>query len=364
MKKKFFAKLFGIIAAITLTFGVASCGNGSPSASPDGTTDTPPNNDSQQEELPYLDSFEYTVSYGIAAITGFKEKHAPTVLVIPDYINSFPVKAIDQDAFKDQTTIRTVIIRDGIETVGGFNGCNSLSEIKFPKQIKKIGRHAFANCSFSSFSIPQGVKTIDWYAFENCKFLNEVKIPNSVTSIGNDAFSGCSNLTSITMPNSVTTIGSYAFSRCSSLTSVTIGNGVTSIGGWAFSYCSGLTSITISNSVTFIGNLAFYGCIELTSITIPNSVTTIDSAAFYNCIGLTSVTIGNSVKTIANAVFDGCSGLKKVYYKGGKNEWDKISIDSYNSSLTNATRYYYSESKPTANGNFWHYNSKNEIEEW
>lgn len=55
---------------------------------------------------------------------------------------------------------------------------------------------------------------------------------------------------------------------------------------------------------------------------------------------------------------------KKIYYKGDKNKWDKITIYSYNEDLTNATRYYYSETKPATSGNFWHYNSKNEIEEW
>lgn len=135
----------------------------------------------------FSNSFLYTVDYGVATITGFAEQ-APTVLVVPDYINSFPVKRIAQDAFKDKTTIRTAIFCDGIATVGGFNGCTSLSEIKFPKQIDAIGRYAFANCGFSSFTIPQGVEIIGYGAFDNCKFLNEIKISNSVTTIGSYAF--------------------------------------------------------------------------------------------------------------------------------------------------------------------------------
>ena len=433
MKKNIFAKLFGIIAALSLFLVITSCDN--------DKKNNPPNNNSQQEQpleqievkmyvdgeytsslytssasgykltLPekpedvstnpnsdryfygwftdayfqtpvtedttfksdgkiyakwvtvYSNSFKYTVNYGIATITGFTEQ-APTVLVVPDYINSFPVKAIAQDAFKDKTTIRTAIICDGIETVGGFNGCNTLSEIKFPKQIKAIGGYAFANCGFSSFTIPQGVETISYDAFYNCKFLNAIKIPDSVTFIGSSAFSDCSGLTNITIPNSVTFIGDYAFRYCSGLTSVTIPDSVTSIGDYAFRYCSGLTSITIGNSVPSIGFSAFEGCSGLTNITIPDSVTSIGSYAFEQCSGLTSITIPNSVTSIGDFAFRYCSGLKKVYYKGGETEWDKITISSYNSSLTNATRYYYSETKPTASGNFWHYNGKNEIEEW
>ena len=373
MKKNIFAKLFGIIAAIALTLGITSCDNDKKNNPPleqievkmyvDGDytsslytssasgykltlpekpedVSTNPNSDryfygwftDAYFQTPvtedttfksdgkiyakwvtvFSNSFLYTVDYGVVTITGFTEQ-APTVLVIPDYINSFPVKTIATDAFKNKTTIRTAIFCDGIETVGGFNGCNTLSEIKFPKQIKAIGGYAFANCGFSSFTIPQGVKTIGDDAFCNCKFLNEVKIPNSVTAIGKSAFSDCSGLTNITIPNSVTSIGNYVFNGCSGLTSVTIPESVTSIDYSAFSGCSGLTSVTIPESVTSIGVYAFRDCSGLTSITIGNSVTSIGFSAFEGCSGLTSVTIPDSVTSIDGFAFRYCSGLENIY---------------------------------------------------
>ena len=45
----------------------------------------------------------------------------------------------------------------------------------------------------------------------------------------------------------------------------------------------------------------------------------------------------------------------KIYYNGSAAEWNSISIKSDNYYLTNATRYYYSETKPTTSGNFWHW---------
>ena len=203
----------------------------------------------------FSNSFLYTVDYGVATITGFAEQ-APTVLVVPDYINSFPVKRIAQDAFKDKTTIRTAIFCDGIATVGGFNGCTSLSEIKFPKQIDAIGRYAFANCGFSSFTIPQGVEIIGYGAFDNCKFLNEIKISNSVTTIGSYAFENCSNLTNITIPNSVKTIESHAFENCTKLSLLTLGEN-----------CSRIESS------------AFYGC-PIEQLDFPKSLDTIELHAF------------------------------------------------------------------------------------
>lgn len=137
--------------------------------------------------------------------------------------------------------------------------------------------------------------------------------------------------TSFATPNGVTSIGERAFLGCSGLTSVTIGNGVKEIGYMAFCSCRDLTSVTIGNGVEKIGYMAFDSCLDLTSVTMPKSVTSIGDMAFY-----------------------GCKKLTKVYYQGEKNDWNKISIGNDNYSLDYATMYY-SETKPTAPGNYWHY---------
>ncbi len=125
--------------------------------------------------------------------------------------------------------------------------------------------------------------------FRNKTSLTSVKLPKTLKKIGSYAFSGCSGLTSVTIPDSVTSIGSGAFYGCSSLTSITIPDGVTSIGDYAFYGCRRLTSITIPDSVTSIGSHAFSDCSSLTSITIPDGVTLIGDYAFFNCRNLTSI---------------------------------------------------------------------------
>lgn len=91
-------------------------------------------------------------------------------------------------------------------------------------------------------------------------------------------------------------------------------------------------SISISDSVESIGEYAFYGCSTLINIIIPESMTSIGDYAFRDC-----------------------SSLETVYYGGTVELWNGISIGTYNENLTNATLYYYSESQPTEDGNFWHY---------
>jgi len=224
------------------------------------------------------------------------------------------------------------------------------------------------------------VTAIGDMAFAQNTSLTNVTIPNSVTSIGEVAFAYCSSLTSITIPDSVTSIGDHAFAYCSSLTSITIPDSVTSIGYDAFRYCSSLTSVTIGNSVTSIEDNAFYWCSKLTSITIPDSVTKIGSSAFSGCSNLiqtengvryvdkwvigydtsiTSVTLRSDTKGIADEAFRYYSKLTGVYYKGTEEKWSSVSIGGYNSYLTSATIYYYTETEPALNsdGNYWHYDT-------
>ncbi|MBR4949248.1 MAG: leucine-rich repeat protein [Clostridia bacterium] len=151
-----------------------------------------------------------------------------------------------------------------------------------------------------------------------------------------------SSIQRIVIEQGVTSVGSCVFSNCTNTTQITIPNSVTCIGYDAFAYCSNLTSITIPNSVTSIGWSAFSFCSSLTNITIPNSVTSIESWTFEDCSNLTSITIPNSVTNIGNWAFLGCSKLTNVTYCGTKTKWNKISIGSDNSNLTNATRKYHS----------------------
>ena len=264
------------------------------------------------------------------------------------------------------------IIPDYVTTIGysAFDGCSSLTSIEIPSGVTTIGYSAFRDCSSLTsvvFGENSQLTSIGESVFSGCSSLTSIEIPSGVTFIGDHAFDGCSSLTSVVFGENsqLTSIGESVFSGCSSLTSIEIPSGVTSIGGGAFYDCSSLTSIEIPSSVTFIGDHAFYGCSSLTSVIFEENsqLTSIGNKAFYNCSNLTSIEIPNSVTSIGNSAFDGCNSLDIVYYGGAsQSDWDEISIGYYNTYLTSATRYHYSENKPPLNedgttydGNYWRY---------
>ena len=266
------------------------------------------------------------------------------------------VEKIGDYAFYNCSSLTSITIPDGVMSIGSdaFYNCSKWTSVTIPKNVTSISFSAFKGCSsLTSITIPEGVTSIYEGVFSGCRSLTSVAILEGVTSIGPSAFKDCESLISIAIPDSVTSISKSAFFGCSSLTSVTIPKGITSINESVFSGCRSLTSVTIPEGVTSIGSNAFMHCSSLTNVTIPEEVTSIGSYAFYGCRDMTSVTISKSVITISEDAFNICDDLKDVYYRGSKEEWEKISIGSNNNYLSNANIIYnYQPDTPTDNLTF------------
>ncbi len=324
-------------------------------------------------------------------------------IAIPDKYNNIPITAIAADVFKGNKSLIAVSIPNTVTSIGdsAFYGCTSLTNVSIPNSVTSIGSSAFYGCSSlsSEIIIPSGVTTIGASTFYNCSSLTSVIIPNGVTSIGSNAFYGCINLKRIIIPESVTTIENNVLGNCPSLEDITIpalsytytysypdpdyNNRkkkivyyYTSIarifgsqsydGGNAVKYTYTKETYTVLSTGQesfqkreYI-DVVYYVPSALKKITITKGE--ISANVFKNCSNLTDLIIGSAVTEIGAAAFDGCTALTNVYYNGTSTEWANISIDSNNTSLTNATLYYYSETEPTLNpegiaydGNYWHY---------
>ena len=218
-------------------------------------------------------------------------------------------KIICDRAFVDCKSLRSIVIPDGITSIGygAFSGCKSLADIVIPDSVSSIEDSAFEGCkSLCSLVIPDSVTSIGEGAFYDCKSLISIVIPDSVTSIGRGAFSGFTSLTNIAIPDGVTSIGDCAFCGCESLSNIVIPDSVTSIEDSAFNGCESLNSVVIPDGVTSIGESAFLGCGSLTNIAIPDGVTSIGDCAFLGCGSLTNIAIPDSVTSIGYCAFDGC----------------------------------------------------------
>ena len=307
-------------------------------------------------------------------------------------------------------------VKMGTKTIAqsAFSNCASLTSITIPDSVMSIGEYAFYGCtSLESMTLPFVGATKDGtenthfgYIFgASSDYDNDYYVPTSLKSvtitggesIGEYAFYGCTSLTSITIPDSVTSIGQYAFAG----SELTIYCEIESqpegwdddwyfacqvVWGYDYIYIDGImygikdgvatvvrqpintTTANISASVTYMENTysvtsikeyAFYNCRTMTSITIPDSVTSIGEYAFCGCTSLTSITIPDSVMSIGEYAFYGCNALTiyceaESWQGGWSSDWN----------YSDRPVYWYSETEPTVEGDYWHYDSDGNVSEW
>ena len=304
------------------------------------------------------------------------------------------VRTINSDAFKNCTSIQSIDIPSNVQTIGtdAFEGCAGLTTLILNEGLQTIGGSAFYGCPITELIIPDSVTEInvslDDGAFEGCQKLERVVIGDGLVSIASETFRNCVSLTSVVFGNSVKTIGNSAFRGCSSLTDIDFGRSVQTISGYAFADCTALETVTIPATVQTIDNNAFYGCLILEIIRMEDGVQTIGASAFANCTALESVTIpasvcsiGNStfqgctelsdvtlqkgrLKTVGNNVFKNCSSIKRIYYGGTASDWEQISVSETNQYPLTVTPYYYSETEPCEEGNYWFFGRSGEETVW
>ncbi len=303
---------------------------------------------------------------------------------------------IEEAAFSNFSSLERIVLPRSIKSIGSnaFGGCNSLISITIPfvgSSIVATSNTHFGSIFGASSSsdqskyVPESLKEViitggEYFtneSFLDCNSIESITIPKSITSIGTNVFYNCSGLkrvyyegsiedwcklsfhdnaygnpmyysshfylknsnneweevTSIEIPKNITTIGEFQFLGFNNVRSIILPEGIKSIKKSAFNRCSGLESINLPETITSIGEYAFSKCENLIRVVLPNKISKIENYTFYDC-----------------------ESMKEVYYKGSSPEWESIAVADYgNEAFTNITIFYYFETEPAEEGNYWHY---------
>lgn len=160
-----------------------------------------------------------------------------------------------------------------------------LTSYEIDKEVKSIGRLAFAESGLKAINIPMNVTEIEYGAFMGCTELEEVAIPSSVSGIGTKAFEGSAWLSN--WRNN----GNSDF--------LIVGDGI------LIAYKGTDAHVQIPEGVKQIGPEVFKGHTEIFDVAVPASVTKICAEAFRNCSALTGLTGCEGLRTVIRGAFYG-----------------------------------------------------------
>jgi len=183
-------------------------------------------------------------------------------IVIPSTVpfgnDTYKVESIVDYAFSRSQGLRSVVISEG---------------------IKSIGEYAFAmDSSLVSVTIKTtDLTTIPHRAFYGCVALAEITIPEGVQSLGVDAFLGCPGLVTVNLPSTLQTIGNNALSGGDIVESYNIHEDNTNF--------KSIDGVLYNFAMTTL--IAYPNGSKNTSLTIPNSVTVLSGNIFMRALNLT-----------------------------------------------------------------------------
>lgn len=113
--------------------------------------------------------------------------------------------------------------------------------------------------------------------------------------------------------------------------------------------------------IKIISDWAFAKLRSLSYVELDDSIESIEQDAFYLCKNLKIIKLPLNLISIDDKSFNDCYNINKIYL----NNIEDIQIDGkFIWNCEDAIKYIYSSTKPTTEGNYWHYDSNGNIEEW
>ena len=355
----------GVVALGLFLFfviGIALIGVGLSSSS--GTN----NMNASSDKVSPASDFQYLVDPEGVVITkyiGTEEE-----VVVPSEISGTSVVEISNNAFANNTEIKTVYLPNSILFIeyGAFcnssvekvflpknltricsyvfYGCKNLKQITFPNTIERIEPYAFGESGLEELVLPNSVQHIMEFSFYNCTKLKsitfsenlksigtgafaftavaEVSLPDSIRHLSAEVFMECDELVSIKFPRDITFIPSHFLYSCSKLKDVTFPSGLLKINYYAFGFTA-LEKVDLSNTpLISIEYGAFESCINLNEVIFPNSLIVIEDRAFRACTSLSDVYLPERFQYLYSTAFE-LSDKIKVYFEDKEFLYDELS---------------------------------------
>lgn len=157
----------------------------------------------------YDEARKVRIKEGITKISGytFFEFRNMTSLELPDTL-----REIGNSAFWDTPKLKKVRLPASLEVMGkGAFKCSGLREVRIPGGVKKISQDAFFFCEhLKKVILEEGVEETDPHPFWGSSSLSVVKLPRSLRRIGPSSFLD-TGLRKVTIPENVEEIGAGAF---------------------------------------------------------------------------------------------------------------------------------------------------------
>ena len=318
------------------------------------------------------DGIKYEVYDDHAIVVGYTDD-INSDLIIAEKINNTPVTGIAKEAFIGCDAIKTVVIPDTIDTVGGgaFRSCSSLTTAEvsykympgfktseewvkwtgiflFCSSLEKVIYHApdddtiDKGCRFSDFLFQ--VDTIteipirEAAIYDYNREISRILVPHSFKTIEVKSgqmiptgdFDNLTTVEDIVLPDTITTIGDSAFGECFSLRNVNLPKSVKYIGDYAFGSCRNIEwgDIVFPEGLEAIGKDAFESNKGITSVELPSSLKKIGACAFGDCLALKNVILkstpdivssfGVMYKDILYGIFQHCPVIENVSLQSDK----------------------------------------------
>ena len=298
------------------------------------------------------------------------------------------LKSISENAFSE-TKLETIVIPANIEKIEyqAFAYCESLRTVIFSDTLEYIDAEVFLECSALEYNDYEGMNylgtaTNPYFALMGSKGATRLITHTDTVIYATKALFNYEDIVSVEVGPNVRFIGYYALGGMDNLEEITVHsdnpyyyaiNNLLVDKRTKIPALGCKTSVIPSDGSIDKVNLDIFSYISsIKTVYIPGGIKTVE-VCFQGMTGLEAIVLGSDVEQlIIGANSDLCKRIREncfaIYRCHTEEQWKKVKVenpfgqsdatvvigpvDCYGNT---ATHYFYSETEPTGEGNYWHY---------